>query len=87
MHVGDVPELSSLAGAVLPYIIPYSGKLMREKAFTNFTVLEPSVKLFSTKFGRAVPTYDRFLVKIFSAKWSLIPICESFLPRKFPAIR
>ena len=87
MHVGDVPEQSSLAGPVLPYIIPYSGKLSREKAFTNFTVLEPSVKIFSMKFGRAIPTYDRFLAKTFSAKWSLLPICESFLPRKFPAIR
>ena len=40
--------------------IPYSGKLSREKTFTNFAVLEPSAKVFSTKFGRAMPTYDRF---------------------------
>ena len=41
------------------YIL-YSGKLLREKTFTNFTVLKPPVKVFSTKFGRAIPTYDRF---------------------------
>ena len=40
--------------------VPYNGKLSNEKTFTNFVVLEPPVKVFSTKFGRAVPTYDRF---------------------------
>ena len=34
--------------------IPYSGKLSREKTFTNFTVLEPLAKVFSMKFGRAI---------------------------------
>ena len=28
----------------------------------KFTVLEPPVKVFSTKFGRAVPTYDRCII-------------------------
>ena len=37
------------------WCVPYSGKLSREKTFTNFAVLEPPVKVFSTKFGRAVP--------------------------------
>ena len=27
--------------------VPYSRKLLREKTFTNFTVLEPPVKVFS----------------------------------------
>ena len=40
--------------------IPYSGKHLREKTFTNFTVLEPPVKVLSTKFGCAKPTYDKF---------------------------
>ena len=40
--------------------IPYSGKLSREKTFTNFIALELPVKVFSTIFGRAIPTYDRF---------------------------
>ena len=26
----------------------------------EFVVLEPSAKVFSMKFGRAIPTYDRF---------------------------
>ena len=30
--------------------IPYSGKLLREKTFTNFAIFQPSVKVFSTKF-------------------------------------
>ena len=54
------------------------------ETFTNFTILEPPAKVFSTKFGRTTPTHDRFQ---HSAKWSLLPICESFLPQKFPAIR
>ena len=40
--------------------IPYSGKLLKEKTFTNFAVLEPPAKVFSMKFGRAVPTYNGF---------------------------
>ena len=31
-------------------IIPYSGKLSREKTFVNFVDLEPFVKVFSTNF-------------------------------------
>ena len=38
---------------------PYSEKFSRKKTFTNFVVLEPPVKVFSTKFGCAIPTYDR----------------------------
>ena len=30
-------------------LIPYSGKLLREKTFMNFAVLEPPAKVFSTK--------------------------------------
>ena len=30
--------------------LPYSGKLSREKTFMNFAILQPSVKVFSTKF-------------------------------------
>ena len=32
------------------WIIPYSGKLSREKTFTNFAIFQPSAKVFSTKF-------------------------------------
>ena len=39
-------------------LIPYNRKLSTEKkTFTNFVVLEPPVKVFYTKFGRAIPTY------------------------------
>ena len=33
----------------LHIIIPYSGKLSREKTFTNFAIFQPSAKVFSTK--------------------------------------
>ena len=36
-------------------VIPYSGKLSREKTFADFAVLELSAKVFSAKFwGRGV---------------------------------
>ena len=46
----------------------------------KFAVLETPMKVFSAKFGHAVPTYVRFYhsVKVFSVKWSLLTIRESF---------
>ena len=41
-------------------IIPYGGKLSGEKTFMNFAVLLPPAKVFFTKFGCAISTYDRF---------------------------
>ena len=35
---------------VLTIDIPYSGKLSREKTFTNFAIFQPSTKVFSMKF-------------------------------------
>ena len=68
-----------------------SGKLSREKTFTNSVVLEPPAKVFSTKFGRCtVPPIIGFSIPWkFSptAKWSLLTNSGSFLPRKFPTIR
>ena len=32
------------------YEVPYSGKLSREKTFTNFAIFPPSAKVFSIKF-------------------------------------
>ena len=65
--------------------IPYSGKLSREKTFTNLAILLPPVKFFSTKYGCAVPTYDRFQhsVKVFSA-CELITLTDlrKFFPSK-----
>ena len=52
------------------HVIPYSGKVSREKTFTNFAVLEPPAKVFSSEFGRAISTYARFVhsTKVFSTK-------------------
>ena len=48
--------------------VPYSGKLLREKTFANFTVLWLYVKVFSAKFGAWRPS-----------AWQKRAICESFL--------
>ena len=62
--------------------IPYRGKLLREKTFTNFMVLEPPMKDFSTKFGHAISNCVRFqhCVKVFSTKWRSVKVfsLESF---------
>ena len=74
-------------------IIPYSGKLSRDKTFANFADLEPFVKVFSANFeGRKCtcahashPTVDP---RKFSPRNLLLShFRESFIPRKFPAIR
>ena len=38
----------------IPQILPYSGKLSREKTFVNFAVFWLSAKVFSTKLGGMV---------------------------------
>ena len=71
-------------------LIPYSGKLSREKTFVNFTVLWLYVKLFCAKFegcGILWCSKSEQSTKVFSAKSYCSPIHKSFLPRKFPAIR
>ena len=69
-------------------LIPYSGKLSREKTFTNFAVLDLPTKVFSSKFGHAMHTYDRFciLLKFSLRNGHTYPVRKSFLPRKFPVI-
>ena len=55
---------------VTSWSVPYSGKLSREKTFTNFEVLRLFVKFFSTKFGAVAlfgSTSEQF-VKVFSMK-------------------
>ena len=56
-------------------IVPYSGKLSREKTFMNFAALDPPTKVSSTKFGCAIPTHDRF------------SILQKFSPRNGPSYR
>ena len=71
----------------LQYHIPYSGKLSREKTFANFVVLWLFAKVFSVKFGGVVSfgTAQASNPQKFSPRKS--PSYESFLPRKFSAIR
>ena len=68
--------------------LPYSGKLLREKTFANFAVLWQYTKIFSAKFGTWHSLAKANNPQKFSPRKSYFsPICESFLPRKFPAIR
>ena len=61
-------------------VLPYSGKLSREKTFVNFAILCLSTKVFSMirasnplKFSLRHPIFP--------------PACERFIPRKIPTIR
>ena len=70
----------------------YSRKLLREKTFTNFAVLEPSAKGFLHEIW--VCPYQPMIGFNIPRKFSprnghLLPIRESFLPvpQKFPAIQ
>jgi len=60
----EPPTLSHGSGLV----VPYSGKLSREKTFANFAVLWLYAKVFSTKFGAWHPL-----------AWQKWAIRESFL--------
>ena len=64
----------------------YSGKLSREKTFTNFAVLWLFAKVSSVKCGGVASfgTAQASNPRKFSLRKS--PIYESFLPRKFFAI-
>ena len=72
-------------------VLPYGGKLSREKAFAFFAVLEPSVKVFKAKFcghtyiiiGRTGAIRESFLREILV----LYRNVKLFLPRKYSAIR
>ena len=59
------PKSLTTQPPVTCYYCINSGKLSREKTFTNFAVLEPPAKVFFSKFGHVVLTYDRF----FSILW------------------
>ena len=68
----------------------YSGKLSREKTFANFAVLWLFMEVFPTKFGGVTPlVLQKQAVQESFVRENRIffLICESFLPRKFPAIR
>ena len=61
-------------------MLPYSGKLLREKTFANFEVLWLFAKVFSAQFGGCGVFWwhQRAIRK---------NVCESFLPQKFLAVR
>ena len=70
--------------------ILYGRKLSREKTFANFAVLWPFMKVFSVKFGNMASfgaAQASNLRKFSPQKLYFLPICESFLPQKFSAIR
>ena len=54
--------------------LPYSGKLSREKTFTNFAIFRLSVKVFYTKFRHATPIM-----------WPALTFRESFLRKMLPS--
>ena len=39
-------------------VIPYSGKFLRVKIFTDFAILQPPAKVFSKNFRHATPIYN-----------------------------
>ena len=68
------------------YHVLNSRKLSREKTFAIFELLWLLVKVFSTKFGH-VASFGGTIMKVFPQKLYFPPICEVFLPWKFPAIQ
>ena len=69
-------------------LVPYSGKLSREKTFAFFAVSEPSVKVFYARFcGHThIIIGPEQSANIFSAKFSFC-IETRFLPRKFSSLQ
>ena len=63
-------------------IIPYWWKLLREKTFTNFAVLEPPAKVFSSKFERAVPSRSYVRFSHFLRKMVTLTDLQKFPPSK-----
>ena len=61
--------------------VPYSRKLLREKTFENFEVLQLSVKVFSAKI-LFLPNRESFLPRKFLAIWYVIILSSSDCPCK-----
>ena len=74
---------------VAKFLLPYSGKLSREKTFANFADLSPFVKVFFANIACARNLYRYSMHPRKFSPRNLRARCfrESFLPRKFPAIR
>ena len=55
--IGEASVFDSYSQSKEKTMILYnSGRFSREKTFMNFAILEPPVKVFSVKFGHAIPT-------------------------------
>ena len=72
------------------FLVPYSGKLSREKIFANFAVLWLFVTVFLHEiWGCGILWHGKVsnLRKFSPQKMYFSLICESFLPRKFSTIQ
>lgn len=67
--------------------IPYSGKHSREKTFTNFTAIRESFLHEILCMPHPLCMQPVLAFRKFSRNTPFLPIRESYLPRKFPAIR
>ena len=81
LHTPKKPAASIMSAK----FVPYSGKLSREKTFVNFAVLWLFAQVFSAKFG-SMAQQKQTICEFSLRKSYFSPICESFLPQKFPAI-
>ena len=70
-------------------LIPYSGKLLREKTFANFAVLWLFMKVFSVKFGmwHSLAWHKRAICGSFSYENRIFHQFAKVFSLKFPAIR
>ena len=81
--------LWSKALASIQEVLPYSAKLSRGKTFTNFVVWNHPWKFCPWNLGMPYPPMTGFSIprKFSPRNGHLLPICESFLPQKFPTIQ
>ena len=85
--VADLKEVN--APTSLWWLVPYSRKLSREKLLGILRFCGYTQEFSPRNLGHGVLWHCKSeqSTKVFSAKIVFSPICESFLPRKFPAIR
>ena len=60
--------------------VPYSGKLSREKTYTNFAIFQPSAKVFSKKFWACHTHYATSfnILRKFSPQSAPFPLYSNF---------
>ena len=84
LHLISQPHIKSLGTRLIIPIVPYSGKLSREKTFTNFMVLWLYTKLFSAKFGAWRPSalQKRAIRESFLCENRIFTHSQKFSPSK-----